>query len=104
MEKDVLSQVIDAEKEIQKCLEAEKQKVREWIEGVKKESEDDFFLEQQKIKESLERSIAEAARQAEAATEEVVRAATAAAERLGRLGPGELRALVARRIAVILPG
>jgi hypothetical protein len=104
MEKDVLSQVIDAEKEIQKCLEAEKVQVREWIDSVRKESEETFLREQQRIGESLERSVAATAAQAEATADEVVRTAAAAAERLGQLGPETLRALLARRISVILPG
>ncbi len=104
MEKDVLTQVIDAEKEIQKNLEAEKQKVREWSESVKKESEETFRLEQQRSRETLERSVSEAAGQAVQTAEQAVLTAAAAAERLLQVSPEKLRSIVAGRISVLLPG
>jgi len=104
MEKDVLSQVIEAEKEIQKCLEAEKAKVRDWIETVKKESEGAFFAEERKIKESFDQSLAEAVKQAEAKAGEIVDAAGKSAGRLAQLPPETLQRIVAERITKILPG
>ena len=50
MERDILSQVIEAEKEIQHCLDLEKIKAREWLERVKKECEDEFTREEKNIK------------------------------------------------------
>jgi vacuolar-type H+-ATPase subunit H len=104
MEKDVLSQVIEAEKEIQKCLESEKVKVRDWIEAVKKESEAVYLAEEQKIKESLDHSLAESARQAETKAGEIADAAGKSAERLGHLHPEILQRIVEKRLAKILPG
>jgi vacuolar-type H+-ATPase subunit H len=96
--------VIEAEKEIQKCLESEKTKVREWLEGVKKESDEAFLREQSEIRESLEESLKEAARQADIKADEIVREATAASERIGRLNAEALRSIIQRRISEILPG
>ncbi len=104
MEKDVLSQVIEAEKEIQKCLESEKVKVREWIEAVKKESETDFRAEERAIKESFDLSLAESARQAEAKAGEITDAAGKSAGRLGHLRPETVQSIVEKRIDKILPG
>lgn len=104
MEKDLLSQVIEAEKEIQQCLDLEKIKAREWLERVKKEYEEEFIREEKNINESLEKSAAEAAREAGARAAGTVSQAAAAAERLGRLQTETLSKLVAKQIAGILPG
>jgi vacuolar-type H+-ATPase subunit H len=104
MEKDVLSQVIEAEKEIQKCLEAEKVKVREWIEAFKKESEADLLGEERKIREALDQSLADAAQQAQAKAGDIVNDAGKSAARLGQLSPETLRRIVEQRLTKILPG
>ena len=104
MEKDVLSQVIEAEKEIQKCLEAEKVKVREWLETVKKECESEFTAEEKKIKESLDLSMAESAKQAETKAGRIVEEAGQSAARLEHLRTETLSAIVRKRITTILPG
>jgi hypothetical protein len=104
MERDILSQVIEAEKEIQQCLDLEKIKARQWLERVKKECEEEFIREDKNIKESLERSTAEAAREAGVKAAGAVSQATAASERLGRLQPELLSRIVAKQITGILPG
>jgi vacuolar-type H+-ATPase subunit H len=104
MERDILSQVIEAEKEIQHCLDLEKIKAREWLERVKKECEEEFTREEKNIKESLEKSTAEAAREAEVKAAGIVSRATAEAGRLGRLQAETLSGIVAKQIAGILPG
>ena len=104
MERDILSQVVEAEKEIQQCLDREKVKAREWLERVKQECEEEFIREEKNIKESLERSTAEAAREAAVKAAGAVSRASADAERLGRLREEALSRIVAKQIAVILPG
>ncbi len=104
MEKDILRQVIEVEKEIQKCLESEKVKIREWLEGVKKESDEEFLREELEIKQSLDQSLREATRQSETAAAEILSEAADAAERLKRLKAETLTGIIGRRIAGILPG
>ncbi len=103
MEKDILSQVIEAEKEIQQGLDLEKIKAREWLERVKKECEEAFTREDKNIREALEKTTAEAAREAGIKAAGTVSRATAAAERLGRLQTETLSRIVAKQIAGILP-
>ncbi len=103
MERDILSQVIEAEKDIQQFLDLEKIKAREWLERVKKECEEEFIREEKNIKESLEKSTAEAAREAGVKAAGTVSRAAAAAERLGRLQTETLSRIVAKQIAGILP-
>lgn len=104
MEKDILSQVIGVEKEIQKCLESEKVKVREWLEGVKKEAEEEFFREELEIKQSLDQSLKEATRQSETAAAQILSEAADAAELLKRLKVETLTGIIERQIVRILPG
>lgn len=104
MEKDVLSQVIEAEKEIQKCLEAERAKAREWLDSERKQAEEAFLLEQEKIKHYQEQSLAAADREAERKIQEIVREAARSAERLGQLDTKVLLKLVEQRMSGILPG
>ena len=104
MEKDVLSQVIDVEKEIQKNLESEKVKAREWLDTVKQEEEQSFLVEQKRIQASLELSLADAVKQAGEKAERIVHQTELAAERLGHLNAEVLGSIVERRISRILPG
>jgi len=104
MERDILSQVIEAEKEIQQCLDLEKIKAREGLERVQKECEEEFIREDKNIKASLEKFTAEAAREAGGKAAGTVVRAMADAERLGRLQAETLSRIVAKQIAGILPG
>ena len=104
MEKDVLSQVIDVEKEIQKDLDSEKVKAREWLEAAKRQEEQSFLVEQQRIQQSLDQSLAEAVKQAGEKAERIVHQTELAAERLGHLNAEVLGSIVERRISRILPG
>lgn len=103
MEKDILSQVIEVEKEIQSCLDIEKVKVHEWLERIKKECEEEYIREEKKVRDSLDQSLEEASKEAALKAEEIVSRAEAGAERLGRLPPETLAKIVIQRIAGILP-
>jgi hypothetical protein len=74
------------------------------LERVKKECEEEFIREDRNIKESLEKSTIEAAREAEVKAAGTVSQATATAERLGRVQAETLSKIVAKQIAGILPG
>jgi vacuolar-type H+-ATPase subunit H len=104
MEKDILSQVIEVEKEIQKCLEIEKEKVHQWLKDVKNESEEEFLREEKTIRMSLDRSLAEATKQAEAKSDEIAKKTGASVERLSRLSVEILTRIVEKEIPAILPG
>jgi len=103
MENDILGQVIEVEKEIQKCLELEKTAAREWLESVKKECEEESVREGQKIKESLLRSIDSVSKDAGVKAAEVVKQAAGDVERLGKLDAAVLARIVSKQIGRILP-
>ncbi len=104
MEKDILSEVIEVEKEIQKCLEAEKVKSRDWLEKVKQESAEELVREEKNIKESLNKSIEVAKKKAELKAVEIVKQTEARAERLTKLNDKTLVGIVEKQIIRILPG
>ncbi len=104
MEKDILSEVIEVEKEIQKCLEVEKAKSHDWLEKVKKESEEELVREERNIKESLNKSIEMAKKEAELKSAEIVKQTEARAERLAKLNDETLVGVVGKQITRILPG
>ncbi len=104
MERDILSQVIEAEKEIQQCLDRERIKSREWLERIKKECEEEYRKEEQRITASLERSMAEAVSEAEAKAAGIISRAAGQTERLGHVQAGILSRIVAKQINRILPG
>jgi len=104
MEKDILSEVIEVEKEIQKCLEAEKATSRDWLEKVKKESGDELVREEKILKESLNKSIEAAKKEAELKAAEIVKQTEARAERLAKLNDETLVGIVGKQITRILPG
>jgi vacuolar-type H+-ATPase subunit H len=104
MEKDILSEVIEVEKEIQKCLELEKTKAREWLEKVQTESADEFTRSEREFQEAFDRALADAEKEAMVKAAEIVREAEAQAERLRTLGNGTLQGIVEKQIRRILPG
>lgn len=104
MQKDILSEVIDVEKEIQKGLEVEKEKSHDWLEKVKKETEEELVREEKNIKESLNKSIEIAKKEAELKAVEIVKQTEARAQRLAKLNDQALVDIVGKQITRILPG
>ncbi|HTP04795.1 MAG TPA: hypothetical protein VMM54_06540 [Nitrospirota bacterium] len=104
MQKDILSEVIDVEKEIQKGLDVEKEKSHDWLEKVKKETEEELVREEKNIKESLNKSIEVAKKEAELKAVEIVKQTEARAQRLAKLNDQALVDIVGKQITRILPG
>ena len=104
MEKDILSQVIEAEKEIQKCLDAEKLTIRDWIAEVRKDVQEEFLLEEKKLKTSKEESLAEERGEAERKAREILAQASSSVERLKHVEKEMLTRIIERQLTRILPG
>lgn len=103
MEKDILSEVIEVEKEIQKCLELERAKAQEWLEKAKKESTEDFARSERGINEAFERAMVDAEKTAAAKAAEIVKEAAAQVEQLQALDERMLADTVAKQMRRILP-
>ena len=94
MDKDILNEVIAAEKEIQQGIELEQIRLREWLDQVKKEAAEAVACAERNDGDELGRTV-EAAKQA-------VEAAEKRAERFQLLNEAELNAIVMKRLPRIL--
>ncbi len=104
MDNNVLSEVIEVEREIQKCLEIEQAKARDWLEKVKKVCEDEVLKEEDRIKDMLAAAEDRARKEAEESTASSVRAAATLVEHMDHLDRAVLQAIVEKHIRTILPG
>ena len=104
MDNNILSEVIEVEREIQKCLEIEQTKARDWLEKVKKECEAEVLKEEALIKDSLAAAENLARKEAEESAASSVRDAAALVEHMDHLDRAVLQAVVEKHIRTILPG
>jgi hypothetical protein len=104
MEKDVLSEVIEVEKDIQKGLELEKDKSRLWLERTRKELQEESAREEQGIAASLKQFTEEAKQDADIKAAEIVKQAMLTNSRLAAVNDGILSGIVETHIHKVLPG
>ncbi len=104
MKEDILGEVIEVEKEIQKRLEVEKNKSQEWLEKVKRDAQKEILTEENSLKGSLEKAVKEAQLNAEKKASNISNDAHAKAERLENLSDEILKGIILRHITRTLPG
>ena len=98
-----MARVISVEKEIQACLETEKTRAREWLEAVRKETEEEYTRAEELIREASRGSAEQARDEATARAKNIVSEAKTRAERLLNLSDETLRGIIMRRLNMILP-
>ena len=104
MEKDILSEVIETEKDIQKCIEQETRKAKEWLEDVRKKAALELTQAEQEYTTALEQAMADAEREAAARALAVRKDSELQADRMGKLDDRILKSILEKRIRRILPG
>lgn len=104
MEQDILSEVIETEKAIQRCLDEERAKARTWLEVVKKEAAQEQARAEQELQAEFERALSRADQAAAERAAAVEKDAAAVADRLRRIDDAVLQAIAERRVGHILPG
>jgi vacuolar-type H+-ATPase subunit H len=102
MDKDILNEVIEAEKEIQHCIEGEQAKLRTWLDQVKRDASEAVTREEKNDRELLTRTLEEAKGRAEAKAKQVVDDAATRSQRIEKLGDGTLTAIILKRMHRIL--
>lgn len=102
MDKDILNEVIDAEKEIQHCLETEQARIAAWLEQVRLESEAAVLREERNTGDAGAQELERARKQATLQATRVIEDAERAAKRLEGIDDETLAALVMKRIPRIL--
>lgn len=104
MEKDILADVIETEREIQKCLELEAQKAGEWLEQVRRKTALEHERAEREYRAACERTREDAEREAVARATIARKESEREADRLRRLDDRFLKDVVEKRIRRILPG
>lgn len=103
MEEDILSKVIEVEKEIQKGFENEKVKAQNWLEKIKKESEEEVIKEEYRLKEAFESALEESVAYAERKSSEVLSESVLLSEKLKAMPDEILSEIITKHIMKILP-
>mgnify|MGYP001573073268 FL=1 len=103
MEDDILSKIVEVEKEIQERLEIEKNKAHEWLEKVKKDAEKELITAEKELNESLNQELQDAKQHAEKKASEILLDAQTKAERLEKLSDEILKTVILKHIIRILP-
>lgn len=103
MEKDILSRVIEVEKEIQERLISERRKAAEWLEKVKREAEEEVLKEDENLKMTCEKMIGDAEARAEKEAAEITGDAASQAGLLSVMSDETLEKIVMKHISSILP-
>ena len=102
MDKDILNEVIEAEKEIQHCIEDEQAKLRTWLDQVRREASESVAREENNDRDLLTQALNNAKDRAEAKAKQVVSDAAARSARIEKLDDGILTGIILKRMPRIL--
>ena len=102
MDKDILNEVIEAEREIQHCIEDEQAKLRTWLDQVKREASDAVAHEEQNDHDLLKQALEDAKGLAEAKSKQVIADAAKRSSRIEKLDDGILTGIILKRMPRIL--
>jgi len=102
MDKDILNEVIEAEKAIQHCIEDEQAKLRAWLDQVKREAAEAVEREENNDRDLLTQALNDAKGRAEAKAKQVVDDAAARSLRIEKLDDGTLTGIILKRMPRIL--
>lgn len=104
MEKDILTKVIEVEKEIQDTLDGEKRRSEEWVEKVRMEIEEEVIKEDEDLKKSFKETEGIVMAEIKNKSSEILEGASRQAERLSKISDEDLNEIIKRYIMSILPG
>jgi hypothetical protein len=102
MDDDILSKVVEVEKEVQ--LGIEKDISHEWLENVKRDAEEKILREEKELKIALNEAIKKTNINSEKEAVEIIKNADKEADKLERLGNDILKKIILKHIYRILPG
>jgi vacuolar-type H+-ATPase subunit H len=102
MDKGILNEVIDAEKDIQACIELEQARLREMLERTRREAEETVAAAERELTESRDRELEAARQEAEARARKTVEDASGQVARLDRVDDRTLTGIILKRIPRIL--
>lgn len=103
MDDDILSKVVEVEREVQQRLDIEKKMSREWLENIKQEAEEKVLTEERDLKKTFNDAIKQTKSNAEGKTASIINNANVKAEKLKGLGDEILKKTILKHIYIILP-
>lgn len=104
MDDDILSKVVEVEKEVQQRIDIEKNMSHEWLENVKNDAEEKILREEKELKDALVEEIGKTSLNSKRKAAEIIKDAGIEAEKLERLGNDILKKIILKHIYRILPG
>lgn len=104
MERDTLEEILAVEREIRATLESERDAAGRWIASARRDVEEHRLAEVARLEESTAQQEAAAQEAARMRAAEIIRQATRAAERIGRMTDEELVRFILPHLARIVPG
>ncbi|MCK5506578.1 MAG: hypothetical protein KAJ10_15550 [Thermodesulfovibrionia bacterium] len=104
MDDDILSKVVEVEKEVQQRIGIEKNMSREWLENVKRDAEEKILREEKALKTALDEAISKTNINSGKKAIEIIKDANTEAEKLERLGNDILKKIIMKHTFMILPG
>jgi hypothetical protein len=104
MDNTILSEVIEVEREIQKCLELEQTKAHDWLDKIKKVCADEVLQEEARIRDALAAAEEQARIEAKESAASRVHEAAALVEQRDHLDRTVLQAVVDRHLRTLFPG
>ena len=104
MDDDILSKVVEVEREVRQKLDIERKMSQEWLETVKKEAEDRVLAEEIGLMKAVDEAMEDARSGAGEKTAAIINSAAKEAERIRGLSDGTLKETVLKHISLILPG
>jgi cell division septum initiation protein DivIVA len=103
MKEDLLSEVVEVERELADNLETEDIRAREMIDNLRRSSELQISKEQKRLEETLNQALADSVKRAEKRAADILAKADATASRLERTSDEVLTGTIRKHIARILP-
>lgn len=102
MDKSILNEVIAAEKEVQRCIEQEEERLRAWLEQVKREASEAVEREERNDGSARQEALARARQDAEQRAQDVKDEAAARAAQMDRIDDHLLTGIILKRLPRIL--
>lgn len=99
-----MGKVVEVEKEIQKKLEVEKKKSKEWIDKIKADSEKEISKVEFELEESLKRAVQDARSNADKEAAAILEHAHERSGKIRKITDESLRKTVMKHIQYILRG
>jgi predicted DNA-binding protein len=103
MKDDLLSEVVEVERELARNLETEDIKAKEMLDNLRRSSEQKISEEEKRLQEALDQALTASVIRTDKKASDIIEKADATASRLERISDEVLKEIIKKHIARILP-